>query len=455
MNPEKSPQNESKREQLDRLRRQQALQGKERIRLVFMVGGLVFAIGLFLYIRLGVGEKVDSEQLPFQASDEFSLGSEIQFPQIDPEIFADVRDSTDTEKLILESESLSRLLNDSLALLPGHLDVLAQDELPISELDQQPEASRGLPFRIRGSLENFEVRKRTADGPEENWALLKTDEGRYLHFASLRSPKGLMVTEDLYIVAEGFFFKNHTITKDGERITGPLFVGREFRGSVRAEKPVTELDPVILADVVDGQFGDEDPVQDRGYWHLMNYAQQVRQDPAKTEAGFAQATGLSAKTLSDMLASPELFRGAPYSIYGQTVTSGTKACDENPMRLKFSSYSFLHKWELDDKYLHLVAPGREMLDNVDLRYELLGYFHKLWAYEDGKGNLRRVPVFHIAGLRERESQRSQLEGEIVVVFVAFFILVAGGFWFLVRRDRKRAELAAMAFRERRRQRRGE
>ena len=114
-----------------------------------------------------------------------------------------------------------------------------------------------------------------------------------------------------------------------------------------------------------------------------------------------------------------------------------------PTRLPFSSHSFLYKYELDDQYLRLVAPGKDSLNNLGLDTEMLTYFHKMWAYTDAKGQERRVPVFFVASFNEREIQKAPLEGQIVLAFIALFVFMLIGFSYLIRRDRKQAETAAL------------
>ena len=59
-----TPPKVSKRDQLERARRRQPFQGKERLRLVFMALGLVAAIGIFLWLRSSLGKSGDPEDVP-------------------------------------------------------------------------------------------------------------------------------------------------------------------------------------------------------------------------------------------------------------------------------------------------------------------------------------------------------------------------------------------------------
>jgi len=252
-----------------------------------------------------------------------------------------------------------------------------------------------------------------------------------------------------YVVTDGFFYKLYTHSTDTERVTAPLMVGREIRPSVRKAEAATALDLGVLADVRDADFFEDRPIEDLGYWHLMNFVETLQTDAERIGLEFERAQPLSRSSLQVILEDPSLKRGRPFLIYGRTVHAWNKANEENPTRMPFSSHSFLFKYELGDQYLRLVAPGKDSLNNLGLGTEMLAYFHKMWAYTDGKGNERRVPVFLVASFAEREIEKAPLEGQIVIAFIALFVVMLLGFTFLIRRDRKQAEVAAIGLRARR------
>lgn len=437
-----------KRDELDRARRRQPFQGKERLRLVFMAGGLIAAIAIFVWLRIGLDKKGDPDKVPEVATLP-QIGSDIQFPPVDLSIFEEVRDATSTDRLLLESGPFLDLLKTSRALLPGHLDALKSPRFPFENIEQNASTLRGVPFRERGKLLDLKIQQRVVDGPEETWALVETDEGKRYWYVTLKQPEELFGPGGNYIVTDGFFYKLYTHSSEDERVTAPLLVGREIRASVRSAEPVKSLDLGLLADVRDADFYEEHPVEDAGYWHLMNYVETLQADPERIDKEFSAAEPLSRSSLQVLLEDPSLKRGRPYLIYGRTVHAWNKANEENPTRLPFSSHSFLFKYELGDQYLRLVAPGKDALNNLGLGTEMLAYFHKMWAYTDGKGQERRVPVFFVASFAEREIDKAPLEGQIVLAFIALFVVMLLGFAYLIRRDRKQAELAAEGLRARR------
>lgn len=442
------PPKPSKRDELNRARRRQPFQGKERLRLVFMAGGLLAAISIFIWLRFGLDKTGDPDQVP-EVGTQTQIGSDIQFPPVDLSIFDTVRDTSSTDRLLLESGPFLELLKISRALLPGHLDALESPRFPFENIEQNAATLRGVPFRERGKLLDLKIQQRVVDGPEETWALVETDEGNRYWYVTLKQPEELFGSGGNYVVTDGFFYKLYTHSSEDERVTAPLMVGREIRASVRKAEPLKELDLSVLADVRDADFYEDRPVEDLGYWHLMNFVETLQTDAERIAQEFEKAEPLSRSTLQVILNDPSLKRGRPYKIYGRSVHSWNQANEENPTRLRFSSHSFLYKYELDDQYLRLAAPGKDSLNNLDLGTEMLAYFHKMWAYTDGKGQERRVPVFFVAAFAEREVQKAPLEGQIVLGFIALFVVMLLGFSYLIRRDRQQAEVAAEGLRARR------
>lgn len=441
----------SKREELERLRRRQPFQGKERLRLVFMVVGLAAAIGIFVWLQSGLSGDGDPNKTPGGGNTNFNVGAEINFPPVDMELLAEVKDDSSTDRLLLEAAPFSELLKLSKALLPGHLDALGSPRFPFENIEANASQLRGSPFRERGAVLDLSIERRTIDGPEETWVLLETDEGNRYWFATLKAPTELFTSGGNYVVTDGFFYKLYTRRAEDDRVTAPLLVGRELRPSVREAEPAKSVDAVRLADVRDADFFEETEVEDDGYWHLMNVAANLFLDEERMAAEFERAAPLDRSEVKTLAETPELYRGQPYRIFGRSVKSWTKACQENELRLGFSSHTFLMKYELGDQYIRLVAPGAEVLDDLGLGVEMLAYFHKMWAYIDGDGNARRVPVFFVSGFRERSIDRSPLEGQLVLGFIGLFVVMVVGFTWLVRRDRRQSEAAAHVLRERRRQ----
>ena len=275
----------NKRDQLEHARRRQPFQGKERLRLVFMALGLMAAIGIFLWLRAGLNKKGDPNKVP-EIDTEYQIGSDIQFPPVDMTMFDSVRDDSTTDRLILEPDAFPKMLKVSSALLQGHLDALGSPRFPFENIEQNAKTLRGAPFRERGEVLDLKTEKRTVDGPEETWALIKTDEGNRLWYVTLKQPEELFGIGGNFVVLDGFFYKLYTRSVDGERVTAPLLAGRGVRPSVRPAEPAKELDLTILADVRDADFYEEHPIEDLGFWHLMNFVETLQDEPERVTTEF-------------------------------------------------------------------------------------------------------------------------------------------------------------------------
>ncbi len=444
-----APDQKSKHDQLRDFRHQSFVQRGERFKLIAMFGGLALVIGLFFYIRSRT-PSLDEGLMPVDDSMRQTLGTQIQMPPIDLEMFVEVHDASSADRLVIEPGPFSTLLEQSRALLPGHLLTLGEPGFPFAEADPRP--LRGKPFRLRGEVKDLRTFKRVHDGPEETWLWVQTDQGDDYFFASKGRPATLFDSGGNFVLTDGYFFKYYTQTLEEERITAPVFVGRGLRPSAKRLEPVQAIDAVLLSDVEDSEFGDDGKFYEGdGFWHLMSWVQTLGKDPEQMQAAFDGAEAFNKNMLADFAADPSLFRGKAVRIVGRPVRAITEAAGENPLRAGYLSYSFLHKYEFDDQYILVAAPGDRVFDKVNLSRELLGYFLRLWSYIDGDGNQRKVPLFVIAGSQQKFTPTSILESQITLIFLGSFVVLAFLIFLLVRRDRAQAAEALAKLQERRRQ----
>jgi hypothetical protein len=443
------PNQPSKRDQLAEIQRRAPLQRGERIRIGLMTGGLMVVIALFLFIKgCGVG---DPSQTPDEAVDTQVDGIEVRFPPIDLEQLAEVKDQTSIDRRILEPAPFASLLLMSKALYPGHLESVGNPGLDFENIETNSADLRGTPTKLRGKLLDLKIQRRAGDGPEETWAHIQTDEGHHFWYVALNPPPvDLFTFGGNYVVIEGFYFKIYTQDdENGAKLTAPLLVGRGIRPSVRPAPPVKQIDMVLLSDVVDSQFGEDDKINGEGYWHLMNFVDTLAKDEKRYFEEFDTATPLNKKLLTAISADPKLFRGQAITIFGDPVRTWTTASEENPLRISHNSHTFLYKYEFGDQYVLLETLGKDAFRGLGLNRDSLAYFLRLWAYEDGDGNQRRVPVFVVAGSRPRLHATSLLESQIMQGFLALFTVLVLGFGWLIRRDKRQAKVAAQELRTRR------
>ncbi|MBC8406744.1 MAG: hypothetical protein H8E15_16130 [Planctomycetes bacterium] len=438
----------SKKEELERLKRRGPLQRRERVRLVLLTAGLGLAIGVFLYIQNRPLDK-DDFRLPGPITEDQAGPVDVVFPPVDIDELAEAKDATASERLVLESLPFSRLLSLSQSLHPGHLDAIGSPTLDFETVEANSKEIRGTPYRLRGDVKDLRIQKRAVDGPEETWTWIRTDEGKDFFYVSLNPPEELFGSDGMYVVVEGFYYKIYSQLIEGEKVTAPLLVGRGLRPSVHKDPPATNLDFALLGRVKDDVFGGRTEIEDAGYWHLLNFVSTLATDEKRYDEEFDNAVHFDKKLLLALAADPAPYRGKALKLYGKPVLEWSEASPENPQRLRFGSHAFLNKYEFGDQFVRIAAPSRDAFKGLGLRHELLGYFLRMWAFEDKEGNQRRTPVFVIAGVRERKIETSMLESQIMQVFLTLFLVFVIGFVYLIRRDKKQAQQAIIELRERR------
>ncbi|RMH02617.1 MAG: hypothetical protein D6702_08235 [Planctomycetota bacterium] len=435
----------------ERRRRLRELRGREardKARLIFL--GVLLVVVLAAYFLAGRARR-RPEPPPAPP-----LASEIALPPVDHEALARVDDSTDEARLLLETEAYRDLLEVARALLPAHLDALDEPTLPFAELPAAASELRGRPFRVRGEIRNLRRLKRPPSLTEETWAWLRTDDGHDVFLASLGAADAGLEAGD-YAVADGFFFKLYSQSIDGRRVDAPLLVGPRLRASVRKAPPVTEVDPLLLAEVEDDPLGTDRPLHTAGKWHLLGLAATLAADPERREAFFAGAPELDYQLLGDLARNPAAYRGKAFLIPGRVPQeprfSGSMPAGENPLRCRRLWFGWLgNPLVLGQNPIHLISSDAFPIDQDGARI-YLGIFFQLKGYQDKEDNWRRAPVFVVAGARPAPREPNLLVQNFTWAVLVAAIVLAGLVAWLARRDRLRAEQAAAELRERRRRRR--
>ncbi|MBT7318061.1 MAG: hypothetical protein HN844_02465 [Planctomycetes bacterium] len=420
-------------------------QKNDKFRMIAMVVGLaIILVGYQAIVHWGDNAKLgDSPRADV-------IEEEIVLPPIDFEILAEVKDDSSGDRVVLEPKPFEHLSKMAQALLPAHLSALGEPVFPFDD-----SAKCGAPYRLRGELLHARNVTRSAGGPSEYWCLLRTDSGEEFFYVSIRLPDQLFGNEN-YARADGYFFKNYTQKIDGERLTRPLIVGRMLAPSARLIAPTTTIDPVIMADVRDAGHGEFRDLDERAMWHLLNVAQATTADGRADDAGLSNAKWLDYNALSELAKSPELFHGQAFSFTGVVVDSWSETQPENSLRMNRLTNAYIRNPELGDHLIRVIAPGGFDLKPFDRNPEAwTGWFMQLWAYEDTKGAQRRTPVFVIAKVDAIDIEEAPYVGQIQYGFMGLFAAIALLMFALIRRDKKSADAASVAWKKRRNHRRGD
>jgi hypothetical protein len=416
----------------ERLREAQLAAAKERKRLVLFGAGLLTCIAIIVALNWGAGE--DEDAAPPVAD----VQGVLALPPIEDVPLDLVRDATDSQRVILEAEPFAGLLAVSRGLFGGHLKRLGEPVFPFANAAERADELRGGIYRMRGSIVEADIIERTAGEPEF-WCLVETPGGERFFYATSKVPKTLFGSLN-YVLADGIFFKYYTRTLGDTRATAPLLVGRELVASYPEVAPVPEPNTLLLAEVVDPDIGSDEPLDERGLWHLLNVARTVMAEDGGTERAFADAQTLDDPLLEDLAQAPEIYRGQPFLLGGMVRGRPSPVnLGENPLRMPQMETAWLRNNSSGvDTLLHLLAPQGFDFNEPEGAVLFHGWFLQLYAYEDRDGNLRRAPVFIVTDIEGVAGKPPPWASDVLWGFIGLSVLLAGAMVVLIRRDKKRA-----------------
>lgn len=434
----------SRREALQKAHREIAARDRRRLIAVAATG----VLALVLFVAL---EFTREDPKAAEVQDEPIGAGSLALAPVDHALLDGVRDATLAEQVAVEPEPAAHLATIARTLTPSILQRLGEPAFPFAAAEARAAELRGELFRLRGTVVEASDRDRGAGA--ERWSVLRTDGGETAVFAGVLPPERALGAGD-WAVADGYFLKRHSLQVGGERLTLPLFFGARLRPSVPAEPPARRPDLARLAAVRDTEMFEEAEPDMAATWHLANVARELRSVPAELDAVFAEVPWLSAPLLAQFNESPEAFRGAALRVGGSVFHGSRRLVGENPLREEYLSEGWLRNSNLGDFPILVRTPGRFDWEKALGAWEFRGWFQQMWAYEDGSGNWRRVPLFVFADARPIEVRAPPFAGQIVWVVIGMVALLVGTLAVLVFRDRARARQAESQLLERRRKRRG-
>ncbi|MDP6963573.1 MAG: hypothetical protein QGF46_05340, partial [Planctomycetota bacterium] len=399
----------------DKLKKQAAIDAaKDKRRIVLSIIGLLICIGILIQLNSKANDA--SSELPVQQQQD-SIDIQSMLPEFDPALLTSIKDSTDSERVLLEPEAFAATAYNSAALLESWVYLLGQPKFDFAAAAQNPDDFRGQVFRARGEILNARTVTRIAGEDQEYWTVIKTEDGETIFFAAMQLPETLFGADN-FVLADGYFYKYYRQKIDGEWVTAPLFVGNKLLPSTPAEAPIFEPDMRVLNKVQDQPIGtDNNPLKlnsHKGMWHLANVAREMRANPDQAAAATKSALLLDFEMLNNLVKNPELYRGRVFEIGGEVVEAHTGRTGENSLRSREVSSAWLRNSFLGDTLLHVKAADNFAFDRYRGNSILNGYFLMLWAYTDTQGIPRRAPVFVVYDSRPQAT--TMPEGTSLVVY---------------------------------------
>ncbi|MFT7517273.1 MAG: hypothetical protein ACI84O_001063 [Myxococcota bacterium] len=437
----------------EKLKQQAALDAaKTKKRLVFSIAGLAICVGILF--QLNGKASAPPEKTVRQA--QHSIDIQSMLPEFDAELLSTIKDSKDSERVILEPKAFAVTAYNSEALLESWVYLLGQPKFDFLDGLVNPDNYRGQVFRARGELLDARTITRIVGEDPEYWTLIKTEDGELMFFAAMQLPE-ILFGADNFVLADGYFYKNYRQKIDGEWITAPLFIGNNLLPSVPAEAHSTTPNMRLLNKLKDQPIGTHNKTQllDKlpEMWHLAYIAREMRRAPELAAEASKDAILLDFATLTDLVTNPEIYRGQVFELGGEIVEAHTGRTTENSLRSREVSSAWVRNSFLGDTLLHLKAADNFAFDKYAGNTIFHGYFLMLWAYTDGKAIPRRTPVFVVYESHAQRTVMPQGTSMLIYSFLGVIMLLGLLIFLHVKRDTKNRLLAMQALTNRKRKRR--
>ncbi|MBC8369181.1 MAG: hypothetical protein H8E25_04215 [Planctomycetes bacterium] len=439
----------SRSEKLKQLAALDAAKAKKR--LVYSAIGLFICVGILFQLNRTDPPPVEKTMQEQQSH----IDVRSMMPVFEEDVLKEIKDSTDSERVILEPQPFAVAAYNSVALLERFVYLLGEPKFDFIDGAANPDNYRCQIFRARGEILNAKSVTRVVGEDAEYWTLIKTEDGDLMFFAALQVPETLFGADN-FVLADGYFYKNYRQKIDGEWLTAPLFVGNRLLPSVPAASATHTPNMRLLNGVKDHPLGtDNNPLQldkNREMWHLANVAREMRRNPDLAAEANKEAILLDFAVLTELAENPELYRGRVFELGGEVVEAHTGRIGENPLRSREISSAWVRNSFLGDTLIHIKAADNFVFDKYRGNTIFHGYFLMLWAYSDMKSIPRRVPVFVVYDSREQQTVMPTGTNSLIYGFLSAIVILSIIIMVHVKRDNKkrRAAMEALYLRKRKR-----
>jgi hypothetical protein len=445
---------------------------KDRNKLIVMVVGLILVAGAWAFSK-AQRDNQESNLL---------VGEVPEFTEIkvvkkfDMSTIADkILDNREEDRVLLPSAVYEPVTEYVYGKTDEHFHALGVTDLTPelrADVEADPSAHRGTPFRVRGQLIDVKVRE-PLNGKKEYRGWLSSPDGTITHFIATEKPEELIYKGTLRF--EGLFVKLYrTEGHDGELVDGPLLIGSRL---VNSYSPLTAEDVTperlvegfskIVDDTARTSPGLNGAVFDL-QWQLLEYA---KTDAYKAIDWENDAVELNNATMAAMLTDGDSWRSRragdadPRGIADPDVifpplendmipvpirvpvskNMGINTIDagENPANVDVLTEGWVGNmtWSNQAGVAYFIYPGArpDLLDRDFARLiEARGFFVKNHNYESKDKGTRTAPFFVFTELSTFTpgEDRSIEEFLLWVLVAAVGLLIA--FPLILMRDRKKS-----------------
>ncbi len=330
----------------------------------------------------------------------------VEAPTLDRAVLTKARDASREERLVLEPEPLSYLLEKSLNVSPPVADALGRRSapVPVADVAAAPDRWRGEWLWYRGRLEELAGPKpgHPVRGYSIWEATLRTAANETVLLTFSLPPEG-NVHKGGIVRAEGFLLKVRDLTFPDERNGVPMLVGNSLLRDYEAWPPVTTLDPAQFAGIRDGAYVDDrfEPGPDCSIgladdqavplWHLGSLA--LHEAPLRSKAEWRARPAFASKAILTEALRGRMERGTPVRILGQFVQARTQKAAPNPAGIEDWTEAWVQIRDLGGKTVPLWLPGKVRPLAHGTGLEVNAYYYKRIVYETLRGTEVITPVF--------------------------------------------------------------
>jgi len=426
-------------------------------RLIILAVVFVAAFSLFAWLRWMESapleaEPADAGVIPMEAVE----GIAPPGATIDHDLLAEVRDATESERVIREPQPFLHLLFEAGKLVAGDFRRMKApfvDDALHERILAAPDAWRGRPLVAKARF-SFATEERIplAEGGEQFrfWRGVAGDDlGRTWSFSVLEPPGDLAPGDVIRI--EGFFFKKLALFDpvDSRQLIDPTLhlIGKRVVKSFLHMPSVRELSPAILSTLRDYEIQDRLDLPDEPLWHVLSYVDNTDADvlAAAAEESVNRESGEALYvTSAALLKDPDRYRGEAVRLLGSMSRDQPPwpkdlgPDGENPLDIPVVWHSLLvHQGPTFTYLISKERPPGWTRGNPTVIVE--GIFFKLFTYQAKNRQTVTCPLVVVKRFVPFTIESEALRSGISWALIGLSVPLVGGLLFWAMRDRKAAE----------------
>ncbi|MEM8712597.1 MAG: hypothetical protein AAGG01_16715 [Planctomycetota bacterium] len=431
-----------------------------------IIGMGVFAVlvgGLYLYSADNARKKqaaADAELAGAAPTRELTSEDIAIIPFDRPEVLTDIKDSTEAEQELLQTEPLRVVFEYARLQTTVALDALGLTDLnagKVATLVADPSAHRMEPFRARGVILDAVERPR-ASGLGSDWmGALRMLSGETVHFLVGSAPKqpdgSRRIDPGDYLRVEGLFYGLHRkqVDPDGpggelsaQAVTGPLIVGAKAAPSTPPISLEDARETPSLASVEDDSIG---VIHDKSEFAAAQWELMARAKMLEGETDWDAVPEVTPEILRAIYEDGDAYRGKPFRFpVSINMEANQFGAGDNPLRIEDYTDGWISNilWKKPAQMIHWVGPFgtteflRESIGDDNRYVTAKGYFFRNEVYMTSAGEPGRTPVFVMSSVDLFTPPVDPSIAWFAYGVLGLTILLIGAIYLLMRADKRKS-----------------